>query len=601
MVVEYPGAIAEFNVAPGSVALGATVTAANSGFSAMQVSAPSTAVYAEGLDGNSLAMLVTGSGATGQARWDVVKVGSRTFIHIVTHLRFTTQPTGYTPIIDVKQTDGGNIAFRISRGPTGLVRLSKSDLTAGANVAGTSMTAPTGSELAINAWNRLEAYVDVTSREYLIRWYLAASRVPLGQLSGVATPRNDGGAAFGASIAQVLFGRTASPDHTTYYGVTAIGAQPMGVRASVAKATTQNALRGSTPLILKKGNVFITALRGRGSINPGPTPPVDSLYREGYGTPVWTDDFNDRDSNGDYIVNPAKWGIWDRNVLANGTMPSTLGTLNDGGVVQGGMTTVVETDDGDTAMNIHTEWMSSPVITDNGPLNDDDPALDNPTYRWMRTGYADQRYINGANRQRYGRWEWRLRIPNKVDASLGMLWALWFRNSLTGEWDVSETWGSGPAAAGRVAPGPGVLYPRAAQPKPNAMSSTSTIHRNTSGGNTRVAYTHPHTTPLFGRDVGLIAEWTPDVYRITYDGKVLTELSPGDAASKFPLASQAIDGGVQKDLWTAPELQSPWYMRFNVHPGPSKTSYGMPDPAHKDWTVASDFQLKHAYVWAYSA
>lgn len=321
------------------------------------------------------------------------------------------------------------------------------------------------------------------------------------------------------------------------------------------------------------------------------TQPDPANIPEWGGLPAWRDEFDYiNPSTGQLDLDPAKWQKWDYNQLSQGTMPTTLGLLNDASIVKGSQVQVVETDDGDTAVRIRTEWMDTPVITSTGPVSPQ-------TYRHMKTGYIDQRNINGANRQRYGRWEAMIWVPAYADISLGMLWALWFRNGSSGEWDWMEFWGSGPAAADAVTTG---LYPRANQPKPNANSSTNTIHRSTTGGAgaAKVAYTHSHSPVLAGRWTKIVAIWTPDVFEVSFDGVVKTHLEPGDAGATFPRTQTEIANGESaKTLWTAPELASPWYLRMNVHPGPSSEYYGVPDNNNRDWTAPSDFMMKYVRIW----
>lgn len=330
------------------------------------------------------------------------------------------------------------------------------------------------------------------------------------------------------------------------------------------------------------------ALPPGGPTTPPDPPPVDPGDITNWGLPSWRDEFDDRDASGNLILNPAKWQKWDYNTLSEGTMPGTLGLLNDASIVKGSQVQVVDTSDGDTAVRIRSEWMDTPVITSSGPVSPQ-------TYRWFKTGYIDQRNINDGNRFRYGRLETMLWIPVIPDHGLGMLWAFWLRNGSTGEWDLMESWGSGPSAAAQVTTG---LYPRAAQPKPNAGTSTNTIHRHTSSAtdNRKVNYTHSHTPPLAGRWTKLVTVWTPNRFQVSYDGVVKTDLTPASPAAIFP------DGplGNGQTLWTAPEMNSPWYLRMNVHPGPSSTFYGVPDPNNRDWTWQSDFMCKYVRIWDYS-
>lgn len=321
-------------------------------------------------------------------------------------------------------------------------------------------------------------------------------------------------------------------------------------------------------------------------------PPVaDPANLPYWGEPVWRDEFDYTNTNGDLDLDPTKWQKWDYNTLNQGTMPGTLGLLNDASVVKGSQVAVVPTPDGDTAVRIRSEWMDTPVITSSGPVAPQ-------TYRHFKTGYIDQRNIDGVNRQRYGRWEAMLWIPVYPNVGLGMLWAFWFRNGSSGEWDLMESWGSGPSAAGQVTTG---LYPRAAQPKPNAGTSTNTIHRSTTGGAgaAKVAQTHSHTPALAGRWTKCVTIWTPDLFEVSYDGVVKTSLHPGDAGATFPRTETEIANGESaKTLWTAPEMNSPWYMRMNVHPGPSGEYYGVPDNNNRQWTADSDFMCKYVRVWA---
>lgn len=536
MAAQYPGAIAEFNGEGGTLDAAVTsATAIASGFSALQLSAPTTATWVAGMDPGQLAMRVVGSGAVGQGRFDTAKIGSRTELYGVLHIRFDTQPTGYTPILDFKQTDGGTVAFRISRNATGLLRLARSDLT-------TVVSMPAGKEMPLGQWVRIEWFVNVTTSAYRLAWFLAGSTTVGGELTGTAAARTDGGAAFGATLAQLVAGRLASPDHTTDFGVMAVSTSPLGVRASAAAVYTLGAHVGAFPARWYVGNTFVPALKVS-------APVVDPAVLPYWGAPVRRYEFTS-------AADLAAWNVRDRDDL--GLLPDTAEPDRD----------MVSLDTAAGILHLKAQWLA-------------DAPVDRPTggqgFLSHRTGYIDQRNLNAGNQtfsQQWGRWAFRHKVPTGP-RTLGALAACWFRNGNSGEIDLMESWGYGDT-------------PFAQQ---NEGTSTTTIHTVTSGtGNESFGYTieprlSGNPAPVWQDFHETAMELTPETFRCYRDGQLYLEHTPATLPQ----------------LWGA-SFQTPLHMRINLHVGPSAQYWGLPDPNNRHLTQDPlDFQIDYVRAWALPA
>lgn len=217
-----PGLIAWNSFEGGTT--GADVTAANSGgasgtaFSGMLIGGTSTLKYkAAGALADALSMEVIGGGGTGLARWDEEVVGSQTNLYGVAYVYWAAWPTSYTAFIEVKQTNGGVLAYRLKISSSGLLRLTN---TLDAAVFSTAAS------LSLNTKYRIEWHVNSTTGAYEVWWYLGDSTTPVDSRTGT-------GADFGTAQAQVNFGRAASPDHTTIYDNLGLATSKLGPRKVV--------------------------------------------------------------------------------------------------------------------------------------------------------------------------------------------------------------------------------------------------------------------------------------------------------------------------------------------------------------------------------
>jgi beta-glucanase (GH16 family) len=54
------------------------------------------------------------------------------------------------------------------------------------------------------------------------------------------------------------------------------------------------------------------------------------------------------------------------------------------------------------------------------------------------------------------------------------------------------------------------------------------------------------------------------------------------------------------DLWNEAYFGSPFHMRLNLHIGTSAAYWGIPDPAHKEWTQSLDYKVDYVRTWEYT-
>ncbi len=312
--------------------------------------------------------------------------------------------------------------------------------------------------------------------------------------------------------------------------------------------------------------------------NPG----MDAANLPGWGLPAFRDEFDYRDAQGQLAMNPAKWKVWTRSGAGG------LGLLNDASVVDSSQVAAVTINGLDVA-RIRAQWLPTPVSTTTGPRSDKDTAEVEVTDRWHKTGYFDAQVSGGPSySQRYGRWEARMKVPIEPGSSMGTLAAFWLRNTSSGETDIMETWGSGPAEAGPVP-----TY-RPQQPKTFPSTSTLTIHTQTSGDSTnrKKFWTTPVIAPTTGFHTWAL-EWTPTYLKYTLDGVVVADVAANSSQAVIP------DSGGQT-LWTHPSFSTPWFVKFNLHIGPSTQYWGLPDPIHKEWTADNqDFLIDYVRIWPY--
>jgi beta-glucanase (GH16 family) len=302
----------------------------------------------------------------------------------------------------------------------------------------------------------------------------------------------------------------------------------------------------------------------RGETDERFVPFPDESYIVGWGYPTWSDEFDYvNPSTGLPAIDPVKWNVRDR---------STFGLLNDASVIYPSQVTV----NSSGQAVISAEWLSSPIVTTTGPAG-------NPTNRWHKTGYFEHRRSTSADviySQQFGIWEYRAKLPMVTGESLGTLGAIWLRNGSTGELDMTEGWGSGPADMAAVTN----LHP--AGLKPNTGKTTLTVHTQTSGtGNVKKAWTI--SPAVYDEWHTYRLTWTPDLFRFEVDG--------APQINETPTSS----GGAYAYFWTDPAFASAWHIRINLHIGPSTAYWGLPDPAHPEWT-ADPQQMLVDYVRMYA-
>lgn len=306
---------------------------------------------------------------------------------------------------------------------------------------------------------------------------------------------------------------------------------------------------GSAVVALSWSSAAIAkALVPRGRLFPAAVPPSDPANLPGWGLPDLRDEFDYRDATGKPAIDPSIWNVRARAVL---------GLLPDSTVVDPGQVTV----DASGIAHIRADWLPEPIIASTGPVE-----------RWMKTGYMDMRTLRTGDAeysQRYGRWEIRAKVPTTAGTSHGVLAAFWLRNGNSGEIDIMESWGSQPTP---------FSYQRIG-------TSTTTVHTQTSGpNNVKTAWT---LEPLLGITEHVAArfhtwalEYTPTRFAMYYDGRLAFETTPAQ----------------KPEIW-GPSFQTPLHVRLNLHMGTSVKYYGYPDPAHKEWTTDTDFQVDYVRVW----
>jgi hypothetical protein len=300
---------------------------------------------------------------------------------------------------------------------------------------------------------------------------------------------------------------------------------------------------------------------------------VDSGYIEGWGNPVWRDEF-------DYIdpatlqpaVDPLKWNVRSR---------SDLGLLFDAAEPDAGQVSV----DSNQILHLKGTWLPTPYNKPSGYTGV--PVVTH------KTGYIDQRSLQAGDvvrTQQYGRWEIRAKMPTGPQ-SYGALSAFWLRNSASGEIDIVESWGHNttPTSAAQL---PG--------------SSTLTIHSHTAGSSAAgyqkkfwrvneqlndysdMAWSYISKnlplTPAYNTFRTWAFEYTPTYLAAYYEGRRYAYTTPAETPW----------------LWDPSYFGQPFHIRLNLHVGPSATYWGLPDPANREWTQDPlDYQVEYVRVYAH--
>lgn len=309
----------------------------------------------------------------------------------------------------------------------------------------------------------------------------------------------------------------------------------------------------------------------------------DPGFVDGWGLPVWRDEFDYRDSGGNLAVDPTKWSVKNS---------STFGQTPDAANITPSAVSILPSEQ----LRIRGTWRSTPVITSSG-------VDGNPTERWMDTGYMDHRIGSGGNSasetifsQQYGRWEIRCTTPTGPN-TLGTLAAFWLRcNTTPGEIDIMEAWGfagNAPTSNGQV---PG--------------SSTTTFHSSTMGepvngkpyqksfwrineelgdySNMSWSYVSNNLPlhPAYSALHTWAFERTPTYIATYYDGVEAARTTPAQTPW----------------LWDSDFFGSPLHIRLNLHIGMSRTFWGAPDPNNRSITEAPlDYIVDYIRVWSYQS
>ncbi len=300
------------------------------------------------------------------------------------------------------------------------------------------------------------------------------------------------------------------------------------------------------------GGAFAGGMATEACDQAAPTPPpvttADPAILTGWGAPTWRDEFSGT------RIDDTKWNVRSR---------TDLGLLNDTAIPDASMITV-----SNGVSHIRAEWLPTPL-----PRNGGQGILTH------RTGYMDQAVRTSGDvgySQKFGRWETRIKVPTGQN-TLGALAAFWLRNNKTGEIDIAESWGFGAA------------------PKTNGQrdgTSTTTIHNLTSGGSGYAKYgwtleeelkKKGVTVPkVYTNFVTIAFEYTPTYAATYYNGIEAFRATP----ASHPM------------LWNPTYFDSPLHVRMNLHVGPSKEWYGIPDPARRYLTTALDYQVDYVRIWA---
>jgi hypothetical protein len=271
-----------------------------------------------------------------------------------------------------------------------------------------------------------------------------------------------------------------------------------------------------------------------------------------WGEPTWRDEFAYVDpATGKPAVDPANWNVRSR---------SEMGLFSDAAMVDPGQVDV----DSSGVLHIRGDWMDTPISR---------PHEKWPDLVTHKTGYIDQRPKHPGDvvrTQRWGRWEMRAQVPTGP-RSYGALAAFWLRNAKSGEIDIMEAWGynEGPMRDQKIG------------------TSTFTIHNDT-------MHVDPKNLARRHQTGGAPNEVWRGFHTYAF------ELMPTYAAVYVDeVRVQYITPETYPDLWNEALFGSPFHMRINLHIGTSAAYWGVPDPAHKEWTHSLDYKVDYVRTWKY--
>lgn len=293
------------------------------------------------------------------------------------------------------------------------------------------------------------------------------------------------------------------------------------------------------------------------------TPTTDPAFREGWGLPVFRDDFT-----GDL----SQWNV--RNNF------STIDTAR-------AMTANTTIEDG--TLHLKGKWLTTPAT--GGPRG----------IYTHTTGYVDTRaLVDTANptpvyfAQQWGRWEIRAQVPTGPN-TLGALAAFWLRNEggKLGEIDIFESWG-----------GASTMPNKAEYDTWVYGSAVTTFHNNTNGSGAPLVNGKGYRKAQF-------RHWQSGVPRTLWEGMhtYAFERMPDymamyvDDIQVFRVTPTTTDPNNAADtlwwLWDEDFYGSPLHMRINLHIGPNENYYGLPDPDNRQLTTEPlDFAIEHVYAYA---
>lgn len=262
-----------------------------------------------------------------------------------------------------------------------------------------------------------------------------------------------------------------------------------------------------------------------------------------WGRPAWRDEFDGTS------VDTARWRVRDNDYLNY-----------DYAMIEKEAVTVK-----DGFLRIRMQELSEPVVRGGKT-------------RYWSTGYLD---TIGKAQDRYGRWEFRAKVPTEEGTSRGVWPAFWLRNvGSEGEIDIMEAWG-GPTKRHRDANWHG--------------SSTFSLHESTNGGMDKKNWVledvldpgeGPYDTP--GDFQVWTLEYTPQHLKVYMNGELTLHVVPtGELVT-----------GVEKDyswVWGPTFQPNPWAIRLNMQMG---DSYWSPDMTPSSLSkMPADFLVDYVRFW----
>ena len=307
---------------------------------------------------------------------------------------------------------------------------------------------------------------------------------------------------------------------------------------------------------------------------------TDPAYREGWGLPVFRDDFD---------TGPLDTSRWYRRGYPSGGGAYLTNTDRQGYILQDN----AYVDQDAQELIIKTERRETPITPD-------------AYTRWWNTGYIDTMPRAGfaGFEQRYGRFECRAHSLHPMDTA-GIWSAFWLRtNQDGGEVDVFEHVGT-PAGRGEDGTTAG-SWPYASRWPNTGIRSQAVFFEETgrTSNNSGEAYHESrYDLPATGNGYygwhTYACEWTPDRISCYCDGVLMGEVRrgqrPANAAGIQPTGpNNNLDDGA-KILDGGFGGSAKMHMRLDVHVGFPSVGY-----ASTTWTQnPHHFRVSHVYAWAW--